>query len=220
MLNPRLWPGALAAKIVARLAENHAFTDTSFIQANGPNQHRETDLRSRMADPPGFFGKVLPGATYLLVDDVVTSGGSLLQLAAHIQSHGGTVAGAITLATVKGGRKLRASDATIAAARKKHGQLEAAFRGAFGYEFDGLSQIEAGWLVRAKRESVQSLIGARSQNRRDLTDAMGGTAARRARGGGRRRKGRDEGLAMGPPGEAMTIRVSIARNRLWTHRRH
>ena len=56
-----------------------------------------------MADPPGFFGKVLPGATYLLVDDVVTSGGSLLQLAAHIQSHGGTVAGAITLATVKGG---------------------------------------------------------------------------------------------------------------------
>ena len=196
-----LWPGALATEIAARLPENHAFIDTSFIQADGSNQRRGSDLRSRLADPPRFFGRVRPGATYVLVDDVVTTGGSLLQLAAHIQAHGGKVSGAIALATVKGGRKLRASDATIAAARKKHGQIEDAFRGGFGYGFDGLSQIEAGWLVRAERESVQSLIGARSQARGDRTADVGETASRRARGGGRRREeGQDEDLAMGPPG--------------------
>ena len=203
------WPAVLASEIASRVGGGDTMVDMSFMIADHSSQSRGTDMDSLMSDPPRFYGRVEPGARYVLVDYKVTTGGSLLQLAAHIHSHGGKVVGAIAIETEGDGGKLRPNQATVTALRKKHGGIESAFREAFGYGYEALSQVEADWLAGRDRASVQSLIEARGRTARRDSEGVAETTPRRARrrgggGGGtrgRRQREQAETLNMGPPGE-------------------
>lgn len=59
--------------------------------------HTGADPMERMATRPDFEGIVIPGTSYILVDDVTTMGGTLAELASYIQVRGGNVAGAVVL---------------------------------------------------------------------------------------------------------------------------
>lgn len=52
----------------------------------------------RMLNTPLFEGEVIKGATYVIVDDVVSSGNTLASMKGHIEHNGGKVKGIITLA--------------------------------------------------------------------------------------------------------------------------
>jgi hypothetical protein len=51
----------------------------------------------RMAARAQFVGRVVPGNEYVLVDDVISLGGTLAELANYIQVYGGVVRGVIVL---------------------------------------------------------------------------------------------------------------------------
>ena len=74
--------------------------------------HTGADPMERLAMRPEFEGRVKPQQPYVLVDDVTNMGGTLAELANHIQQQGGTVAAIIVL--VNAGRlKHLAPDKTI-----------------------------------------------------------------------------------------------------------
>ena len=53
------------------------------------------DGPGRLFNSPEFDGPVVNGATYLLVDDTLSQGGTFAALASHIQLGGGKVIGAV-----------------------------------------------------------------------------------------------------------------------------
>lgn len=62
-------------------------------------EHRTgQDGIDRLYNQPGFYGNVQRGQNYLLVDDVVTLGGTLAGLRSHIEANGGNVIGTVALA--------------------------------------------------------------------------------------------------------------------------
>ena len=59
--------------------------------------HTGADAMERMASRATFEGQVIPGARYVLVDDVTSLGGTLAELSNFIQCHGGQVQDALVL---------------------------------------------------------------------------------------------------------------------------
>ena len=101
---------------------------------------------------------------YLIVDDHVTQGGTLADLRAFIESKGGNVIGATTLTGVAGGATLAPLQATLERLRKRFPGLEADWKKAFGYGFDGLTQSEAAYLDRHNpADSIRDTVIARGQ---------------------------------------------------------
>lgn len=74
--------------------------DDALVQINRP-QHTDAKARARFARRPLFAGPVVAGRTYLLVDDVVTSGSSLAALRHYVEARGGTVVAMTTLAAAE-----------------------------------------------------------------------------------------------------------------------
>ena len=71
-------------------------TDTEIVQSDRV-YHTGADPMERMAARAQFVGRVVPGNEYVLVDDVISLGGTLAELANYIQVYGGVVRGVIVL---------------------------------------------------------------------------------------------------------------------------
>ncbi len=76
--------------------ETRASVEDGIIQVNKAF-HTGAKPMERVLSRPTFDGPVEPGKRYVLVDDVTVLGGSLAELANHIRSNGGQVAGVVTL---------------------------------------------------------------------------------------------------------------------------
>ncbi len=141
------------------------------VQANIAS-HTGASLADRALNIPAFDGPVVPGRRYVLVDDVVTSGSTLLELAAYIHARGGKVVGAASFAAGVDGTILKATAEVRRALRAKHGEIENDFRAAFGYGFDALSQREARNFARQPAARLRGIVAARSGRsaRRDDPD--------------------------------------------------
>lgn len=74
--------------------------DDTVVQTNRP-QHTDANARARFARRPLFSGSVVAGRSYLLVDDVVTSGSSLAGLRHYVEARGGVVVAMTTLAAAE-----------------------------------------------------------------------------------------------------------------------
>lgn len=106
--------------------------------------HTGADPMERMAARAQFEGRVIPGAEYVLVDDVTTLGGTLAELNNYIHSFGGVVKDVVVL--VNAGRDLALVPV------KKHVQLikerfDDEFTKTFGIEPAALTANEAKYLV-------------------------------------------------------------------------
>ncbi|MEI6210308.1 MAG: JAB domain-containing protein [bacterium] len=119
----------------------------------------------RMAVRPTFDGAIESGRDYVLVDDVVTGGGSLSELRRAIEARGGRVVGATTLAAAQFSQKMALSERTRLALESVFGvdSLRDLLKseGVYGGEHTALTESEARTLLSAgTADAVRSRIAA------------------------------------------------------------
>lgn len=137
-------PGAVAKVLAKKLG---LADTTDIIQSTSPHRTGLSGL-DRVFARPEFTGEVKKGATYLLVDDVLTQGGTFAALERHIVKNGGRVVGAFALTGKQYSRTLRLSDQALKDLRAKYAYFEPQFVQATGYGFDGLTESEARYLLK------------------------------------------------------------------------
>lgn len=119
----------------------------------------------RLVNDPEFYGKVKPGQDYLIVDDVLTMGGTLASLRSFIESNGGHVIATTVLAdsnirarvAKRNGIEmiqssaevnLKPTDEALDHLRKKHGpRLEKFWKEQKGYGLECLTEREVDFLA-------------------------------------------------------------------------
>jgi hypothetical protein len=127
--------------------------DDQIVQ-NNQTGHTGSGSDYRMAHRPSFDGAVIPGQTYIIVDDVVTMGGTLGELRAHLESQGGKVGAITTLAAAQFSAQIALTPKTKLALETKFDQL--ALRewlqqnDIYSGEFGALTEAEGRWLLAAK----------------------------------------------------------------------
>jgi len=140
-------PAAFAELLAEKLG---LMVELSIVQANIVN-HTGASGWARIARPPVFAGQVVAGRNFVLADDFVGQGGTLANLRGYITSNGGTVKAAITLTGKPYSAKLSLANDTLETLRAKHGkEIEEWWHGVFGYDFEGLTESEARYLLRAE----------------------------------------------------------------------
>ena len=91
-------PLALAQAIGLKICPN--------IVKTGNNQRKTMNAMERLLHQPTFFGHVKRKTEYILVDDIVTQGGTVAALRRHVIAGGGTVVAVVALAYACGSEKL------------------------------------------------------------------------------------------------------------------
>jgi hypothetical protein len=139
----------------------------SFLQLNSVG-HTGAGGFERLANQALFSGSVVPGATYLVVDDFVGQGGTLANLLGYIRSQGSGVLCATALTGKAYSVKLAPDRAQIEALRHKHGrELENWWVDRFGFGFDRLTRSEARYLEKtADADTIRNRITAAGPGRR------------------------------------------------------
>jgi hypothetical protein len=107
--------------------------------------HTGANAMARMIARPTFEGPVEAGQRYVLVDDVGVMGNTLAELANHIRSNGGQVAGVTTLVHRSPLEYYAADPDAISQLVAKHGQ---AIHEHFGIDPGALTAQEAEYLLR------------------------------------------------------------------------
>ena len=106
--------------------------------------HTGADPMERLNNRARFDGHVRPGVRYILVDDVMTMGGTLAELACYVQCGGGVVAGVVVLVNASRSGLLTPPARLIALLERRHGN---AIRDIFQIEPAALTAEEAQYLI-------------------------------------------------------------------------
>jgi orotate phosphoribosyltransferase len=114
---------AAFARLFAR--ESGLPLDSGALKANSP-KHTGKNAIYRFSHRAQFAGKVTTGANYIVIDDVMTQGGTISELRQWIQRQGSRVAEIATLAhtpsmVMSNGRRLAPDRETLKALDVKHG---------------------------------------------------------------------------------------------------
>ena len=116
--------------------------------------HTGEDSDYRMAHRPTFAGAVIPGQTYLIVDDVVTMGGTLGELRAHLESQGGKVGAITTLAAAKFSAQIALTPKTKLALETQYDEARLSEwlqqQRIYGGTIGALTEAEGRWLLQTK----------------------------------------------------------------------
>jgi hypothetical protein len=156
-------PQAMAAWLAAKTG---FALDDSLVQINKVG-HTKSSGWHRLANQALFGGDVAQGRNYLLLDDFIGQGGTLANMRAFIESKGGRVVGAIALTGKAYSSILALTDETLIALRAKHGNLENEWRERFGFGFDGLTESEARYLLKAEdADTIRNRLAAAAQESR------------------------------------------------------
>lgn len=128
-------------QVLARfLAENAgANSDRDIVQASRAF-HTGARPLDRLLGRPQFAGSVRKGGRYVLVDDVTVMGGTLAELANHIQTNGGVVAGIVTLVNASRSGIRPAAKQHVRTMEERYGDL---IRQEFGIEPSALTGDES-----------------------------------------------------------------------------
>jgi len=151
--------------------------DTEIVQTNR-TYRTGSDSIHRLTSRGHFDGVVLGGQAYVIVDDVVTQGGTLADLRCYIERHGGRVLAATTLIGSAGSHRLALRPETLVALRENFGAAEAEYEGAFGHGYEGLTDSEARAIIRlgvvdALRDRVIAPAKARLGTAADRAGGLG-----------------------------------------------
>lgn len=150
-------PIQLAAQ-VATLLEGEI--DNKIIQKARVGRTQLTNF-PRFLCQPCFDGEIRRDAAYILVDDVVTTGGTLAALRSYIIGGGGTVAAVAVLAHGSGqDRSLALADGTWQELSRLYGAEIASFwEREIGHDARCLTDTEGHILIRFGRESLRDRPG-------------------------------------------------------------
>lgn len=135
---------AIPQVLAAALAEAaHGRLDEDIIQANRVF-HTGADPMERLIARAQFDGGVEAGSDYVLVDDVTTMGGTLADLADHIQRGGGRIIGVVVMVSASRTGVLAPDPRLVLTLERRHGD---AIRESFGISPEALTADEAQYLV-------------------------------------------------------------------------
>lgn len=134
---PRMLAEYYAAEIGASTSVGEIFqTSKAYHTGAGPME--------RLIARPTFGGAVETGTKYVLVDDVTTMGGTLAEMAHHIQSGGGEVVGIVALVNAGRSATMMPSKLQITAIERRYGDE---IRRLFGIEPAALTRDEATYIL-------------------------------------------------------------------------
>ena len=142
-------PGAFADYIGAKtgLEVNDSIVQTNVVGRTGK------DKWHRLAFRPTFDGDVIEGRDYILVDDVVTGGGTFSELKDYIESKGGNVVRLVSLGAAQFSAKVAVSEKTKLALTEKYGKKELSSflkdHVLHGGNVDALTESEARTILQA-----------------------------------------------------------------------
>lgn len=106
----------------------------------------------RLSVRPAFFGAVLPGRRYIIVDDIVTTGGTVAALREYVLCNGGYVVAVAALAFAYGSHALAPRHTHKARLLEKFGAaLEDILRG-LGIALENLTNSQMVYLLRFSSE--------------------------------------------------------------------
>jgi hypothetical protein len=133
--------------------------------------HTGTRPLERLIARPRFGGAVEAGRRYVLVDDVTVMGGTLAELANHIVSNGGEVAGVVTLVNASRTGEIAPNEKDIRDIEARYGDL---VRSEFGIEPRALTGDEAHY-IRNFRDSdaLRSSVAKARRERNERLRAKG-----------------------------------------------
>ena len=107
----------------------------------------------RMAIRPAFDGKVQAGRKYIVVDDVVTQGGTLSEMRRHIEANGGEVVQMLTIGAARNSTIIALSEKNKLKLERQYGveALQAFLKevGLYGGNHEALTASEARQLMEA-----------------------------------------------------------------------
>ncbi len=133
--------------------------------------HTGANAMERMIARPLFAGEVKAGANHVIVDDVTTLGGTIAEVADHIQRNGGLVVGVAVLADAS-------RTATICASKKHVTIIERRFgdeiRKTFGIEPAALTSSEATYIANFRDvEQIRTRVAKASRERDERLRSKG-----------------------------------------------
>ena len=116
----------------------------------------------RLALRPVFDGPVQAGKKYILVDDVVSLGGTLAELAHYVQSKGGVVAGVVVMVNAGRQKSLKPHRKTLKILKERFANEIIEI---FGIHVEALTANEAQYLVgfRSADEIRNRLLKAKQE---------------------------------------------------------
>ncbi|MBK6726739.1 MAG: phosphoribosyltransferase [Xanthomonadales bacterium] len=158
---------AIPIVLSAYLAEHcQALLDDEIVQVNRVF-HTGADAMERLIAPAEFEGEVVPDGRYVIVDDVMTLGGTIADLASYIQTNGGNVIGVVTLVDASRSGSLLCKARILREIEKRFGDE---VRQQFGIEPNALTAEEAGYLIgfRSAEEIRGRAAKAAEERRRRL----------------------------------------------------
>ncbi len=124
--------------------------------------HTGADPMERLALRPVFDGPVQAGKKYILVDDVVSLGGTLAELAHYVQSKGGVVAGVVVMVNAGRQKSLVPNRKTVKTLKERFANEIIEI---FGIHVEALTANEAQYLVgfRSADEIRNRLLKAKQE---------------------------------------------------------
>jgi len=96
------------------------------------------------------MGNVVIDAEYLILDDFIGMGSTLANVKSFIENAGAKIAGFEVLTGKLQSSQLYLRNQTLNNLRKKHGQFEKEFKEIVKFDYSGLTESEARYLLRAK----------------------------------------------------------------------
>lgn len=173
---------AIPFQMATYLAERiGGVTGTEIVQSARVGRTKLT-RECRFLWQPTFEGSVLRGRSYILLDDVITTGGTLAALRSHIARGGGTVIACIALAHGSStNQKFSIDDQSLNQLETVFGhEIGVFWRETIGHEINCITEAEARLLIRWQRECGERPGAASLQHLRDrlaTASATGGGEA-------------------------------------------
>jgi hypothetical protein len=161
--------------IPATLAEYYAAqtdgtADSKIIQTVRA-YHTGAKSMDRLLSRSRFEGDVVKDGRYVLVDDVTTMGGTLAELANHIQAGGGKVVGVVTLTNAARTDTLAASEKITREIERRYGNE---IRELFKIDPSALTAAEAGYLINFREaDTLRNRAATAEQERSRRLRAKG-----------------------------------------------
>jgi len=156
---------AIPLGMMEAIQEKTGWIASDGIYQNNKAGHTGSNGWYRLASHATFEGEVVKGANYLIVDDFIGMGGTLASLKSFIENAGANVVGYEVLTGKPESYILYLRKNTLNLLREKHGEFEKEFESMLGFDYSGLTESEANYLLRAKSiERIRNqLIKAISQ---------------------------------------------------------
>ena len=115
----------------------------------------------RLISENKYSGKVEPGKNYIIVDDVVTNGGTVNSLRRYIEKHGGKVVAVSTLTSGKGSTQISPTKESLDKVYAKHGSKRInAFLKAIGIgdNIESMTNREVNYIRNMNSKTLDTII--------------------------------------------------------------